>query len=66
MAKEFLCKDLSGGGRTPQTLDDEHILKLWDVDEVDGFGTTLAEWIRESEIGDEWYTDDAMVLIRIK
>ena len=67
MEKTFLCKDTSGGGRTSQELDEQHIRKYWELEDTDEDGEqTLDEYLEDCEIGDEWKGMDRLELTRIK
>lgn len=53
--KSFLVKDLSGRSSKPYKLDLNHILKHFDLDELDDYsGESLGDYIETCEVGDKW------------
>ena len=59
--KEFLVKDLSGRGFT-STLEKEDIEDTWDLsEEDDNTEQTLAEFLDEAEMGDNWETNSVKI-----
>lgn len=53
--KLFISRDHSGRGEKPVNLTQSHILKFWDLEEVDDNNEQpLGEWIEQCEVGHTW------------